>query len=221
MTNEIIKSEPLNLSKVTRRDVLDECKYIIQELNEHGNMRKAVAAVEALEKVSDTAGLGRAYLLHGMYKWYEKNNEGDETFFSSIGMTETHKITYARRLISVWEQIEQKSIPADVQKRSIKVLIPIAKALSDGYVIDDEEWDKIRMAANESEVGDILRKIKNTKPRSNLLALVVEPDGTLYAYSEEERRYIGFLNIADDKNDDIIKRAHNKIIDNSPIRRTS
>lgn len=221
MSNEIVKKEELDLSKVTRRDVLDECKRIIQELNEHGNIHKAAAAVTALEKISDTAGLGRAYLLYGMYAWYEKHNEGDETFFSAIGITENHKIVYARRLMTVWEQIEKKAIPTDIQKRSVKVLIPIAKTLSAGYVIDDEGWLAIRMTANEQEVGEVLRNIKKTKPRSNLLALVLQPDGTIYAYRGEERRYVGFLNITDDPNDDIIEAAHNKIIDNSPIRRTS
>lgn len=222
MSNSIVKKEePIVLSKVTRRDVLDEVKFVIQQLRESGNLHRARAALTSLETITDTAGLGRAALLHGMFGWYNEahaEEEGGEGFFSAIGMTDTDKVTYAKRLINLWDQIERKAIPTDIQKRSVKELIPIANALGQNFELDEADWAEIRMAPNVAEIGRILNRIKKTKPRSNKMDLVLATDGSIYAYVGNERRYVGYLNLQDE-DDEIVQRAHTRITDNSPIRR--
>lgn len=209
----------LVLSDVTRRDVLDQCKAVIQRLNQDGNLRRANASLTALDSIADTAGLGKACLLSGMQKWYTSNNRSDEGFFSAIGMTETHKVTYARRLINLWGQIEKRAIPTDVQKRSVKELIPIANALSHDAIFDDDDWEEIRMAPNVEEIGRIIAKVRKTKQRANTLSLSLAPDGSIYAYKGNQRKFVGYLNL-EEENDEIVAMAHNKIIDNTPIRRS-
>lgn len=209
----------LVLSDVTRQDVLDQCKTVIQRLNQDGNLRRANASLNALDNIANIAGIGKACLLSGMQKWYNANNRSDESFFSAIGMTETHKVTYARRLINLWWQIEKRAIPSDIQKRSVKELIPIANALSHDAIFDDDDWEEIRMAPNVEEIGRIIAKVRKTKQRAHTLSLSLAPDGSIYAYKGNQRKFVGYLNL-EEESDEIVMMAHNKIIDNTPIRRS-
>lgn len=223
MTNELAKRDDnIVLSKVTRRDVLDEVKYVLQELDETGNIRHARAALTALEQITDTAGLGRAYLLWGMQKWHKaRHGEDSETFFSSIEITDPQKVTYAKRLITTWDQISKKAIPVDVQKRSIKELNPIARALADGFVFDDDDWDQIRLAANESEVRTVIRKIKKTKPRADSLTLTMDIKGNLYVRKGDgPREFFGYLDVEKEETFQIVAMAISRVTNNSPILRS-
>lgn len=218
MTNEIVKRDELVLSHVTRRDVLDEVKSILTELDETGDMRRAQAGLKTLDTIQDTAGLGKAYLLWGMQRWHKLHSQSQEEFFSSIGITDGQKVTYSKRLINLWDQIQKKAIPTDVQKKSVKLLIPIARALADGYAFDEEDWGEVRLATNEAQIGEIIHKIKKTKPRADLLSLWMAADGSLYVQKGDQREFYGYLDV-EHEDVELVAQAIARTVNNTPIKR--
>lgn len=197
-------------------------KLILNAVEEH-NVWKALNVCKELIQVQKISGLGLAKSLFLVRKHWSEFNADDafeDTVYEYIGV---QRYT-VDRYVAVWDMFEAGYIPKnlreDLKQRNIKDLIPIANALSQGHEIDAEQWEKIAEAPNFSTVSKIVREdIKGSEPRSGSLTLSLDGVGTIWAFYNGERYFIGSLEISSDE--DIVLKAIKRITDNSGILRSN
>ena len=133
--------------------------------------------------------------------------------------TTTTKGVTVDRYINVWDKIDQEMIPKAVQEKPMRELVPIASMLSQGFEPTKREWTKIELTSNSSELSAVIREIKGKKPRKSGLTIQMERDGSLYVYKDDDRFYIGYLDLNEEKNPDVEKAIERIISGANIIRR--
>jgi len=68
-------------------------------------------------------------------------------------------------------------------------------------------WKKIELCTNDRELGDVLRKIKGQGPRKSAKVIRLERDGSIYLWKNDVKKFVGFLNIKEAKDDPDIRRG--------------
>ena len=150
------------------------------------------------------------YLLH--QNWYSFSISKSEKFLDILG---TINITDPQRYLRVGQYID--SLPQAIQDKPIREIIPITNALSQGYNISDDEFDKLERTTNFPEVQRFVTKdIKGQEPRkSGLLGYLDSGDGTLYCWRDGERYNSGYLDVHSE--DEAVQKFINRIVNNTGI----
>lgn len=206
----------VNGDALTEQDVLSAVDMVIQDLNETGNINKATDVLNTLDKIENTSGRAKAKLLYGMYKWWLENND-KKSFNDFIESRTSLKPVTVDRYITVEDCIETGEIPEDVAVRPMRELVPIAKTLSHGHSIDKKQWERIIKATGPSEIRDILRNIKNKPPRKSSLQIYMDRDGSLYAWKDNKKVFIGWLDMEAYASNENAHKAIDRIVDNSGV----
>ena len=149
-----------------------------------------------------------------MSAWY-KVNKPQEDFGDYIESTTSTKRVTVQRYVNYWEQVEQERIPKNIQERPMRDLVPIAKMLEQGFEPSKAEWIKLNLASNSSELSEVIREVKGKKPRKSGMKIQIERDGSLYAYKDNRRVYVGFLDLKEQ--DDLLLKAIERILDGAQI----
>ena len=102
-----------------------------------------------------------------------------------------------------------KLIVPELQQKSIGVLIPVANALAQGAEFEESTWNKIVDAPDRNSVSKIINEELGREERSNRLNIWMDRDGSLWAQTREERKFVGSLEITDDA--DIVQAAIERI----------
>lgn len=208
----------INGATLTRRDMMSAVDDVIVNLNKSGDLEIATQAASDLEEFGNTTGHAKARLWWGMSNWYSTQGK-DESFSqylsSSIGV---EKIT-VDRYVNVIEQIEKENIPKRLQNRPLRDLVPISIMLRQGYEPTKEDWKKIELASNASDLGNILNEITGKKTRKSKRDNVMEEDGSIYTWKNGKRKYVGFLDVVEAKTDPDVAEAIDQIIAGRPITR--
>jgi len=203
----------------TEQDMFSAIDSVVDELESTGDIQKATSALVALEKLENVSGHAKARLLYGMWLWWLENNSEKPfaDYIESRG-SETKKVT-VDRYITVQHRIGTGEIPEDVAKLPMRSLVPIAKTLSHGYKITRSQFDKIIKANNSREIEDILRGIKNKEPRKSAMTIQWERDGTLNAWKDNKKSFLGWLDKEAYASNELAQKAINRILDNTGIMR--
>lgn len=204
----------VNNEALTEQDMFYAIDGVVQELNQTGDIRKATQVVSILDRIDNVTGKVKAKLLHGMNRWYLLNKPQDDFGDYIESTTPTKRIT-VERYVNVWEQIEQERIPKKIQARPMRDLIPVANMLAQGFEPSKSEWNTIDLASNSSELLDAIREIKGKKPRKSGMTIQMERDGSLYAYKDSKRVYVGFLDLKEQ--DELLLKAIERILDGAQI----
>ena len=200
--------------------VFNRIDEILQESVDKHTGLIALNAGRQLREISRVSGLGLAKLIYGMQKnWAEYNDVNDDfedTVTSYIDIHRDNVLRYA----NVWALFDQEIVPEELkeemQTKNIMDLIPVGLAIQQGYEIEQGEWEKIADASNLREVAKVLREdVKHKPPRKSSIQLYMNRDGTLWAFQDEERYFIGSLEINDDQY--TVQKAIARILNNSGI----
>lgn len=219
-TDELLVIGSLDQPIPTDNDwVLRQIESIVQQAIEKGDPYIAINAFGQLYAVAKLAGLGLAKGLYLLKESWHKFGLDEETFkemvYPKIGL---HSATIDR-YIETWKMLQTaapKEVRDRLQQQNIKSLIPIAKAVKQGYDINAAEWEELADAPDFATVAQIVREdIKNKPPRKGSLTLVIDNIGTIWAYHEGDKKFIGSLEVSDD--DDAVQKAIERIISNSGI----
>jgi len=206
-------------SALTEKDVMSSIDTVLQRLYETGNLTNAVKVVNIMDKIGEVSGKAKAKLLWGISQWWietEQAEKRNDTFLDMMESETGSKSVTVSRYVNVWKYIENEDIPADVRERPMRDLIPIANALSQGHDFSKENWKKLARASNNADVLSILRVIKGKAPRKNGLQIVLgRDDGSLNAYKDDQKYYIGFLEVGDDN--EIVQKVIRRIIDGAGV----
>lgn len=203
----------INNQSFSERDVMQGIQNVLVTLQDTGDLDNATRVLTSLDLLNDVSGKAKAYLLWGMNTWYIQNKP-EEDFGDYIESTTSTKRVTVLRYVNVWEQIEKEEIPKSVQRKPLRELIPIAALIQQGFIPTKKEWDKIELASNISELGEVIRGIKGKKPRKSGMKIELERDGSLYVWIDNTKKYLGYLT---DANDTDIQNAIERIISGANI----
>jgi len=201
--------------------MLEKVQDIIQTAIREKDVNIALTACKTLIAVTKLSGKGLAKLLYLLRENWDKF-ECDETFEEVIyAQSGLHAYT-VNRYIAVYENIYvNPAIPAevaeDIQQKGIKELIPIAMALNEGYEIDNQAWERLRTAPDLNTVLHIVREdVKEIPPRKGTIQLQLDEVGTIWAFCDGERYFVGSLEITDTSK--VIQSAIRRIVRGAGIR---
>lgn len=206
----------INGQALTHWDVMDAIDVVIEELKETGDISSADRVLQILNNIENTSGLAKAKLLHGYYSWWEATKQDelrDDNFWDYIEVTDQQKKTYAKRLITVWQF--QDELPKELRERPVKDQIPVCQALRQEYEFGKADWDDIIKASTNGEILDIVRRVKGKPARKSSMQLKLARDGTINAWVNNKKHFVGFLNIKDAKTDTVIATAIERILNNT------
>jgi hypothetical protein len=220
LDQELILSGSLDQSILADdKQILNRIEEIILESVEKKNAYIALNACRSLIQISKISGTGLAkaiYLLNKNWNEYDAG-EFDEVVYSYLGL---HKQT-VKCYLAVYKQLfVGNSVPLDVkeliQQHNIKVQVPIALALEQGYEISNDEWKKLAQAPDLNTASKILREdIKGKPPRKGSLQLWVDDLGSIWATFEGDRFFIGSLEV--DSDEEAVQKAIERIKKGSGI----
>ena len=163
-------------------------------------------------------GLALCKSLHLMNKYWEAFEIGDNFLDTAVQYLGIHRHTI-ERYVKVWDMfsVAPKLLVPELQQKGISSLIPIANAVAQGYNIDDSVWDRLADAPDRNSVSKIINEeVKDMEgTRSNRLTILLDRKGSLWAIMDEERVFIGSLEIEDDNS--IVQKAIERLTKNSGV----
>lgn len=184
------QSIPANLSLL---DVFDKA---IDNAIENKDLDAAMIVGVKLIKAARLSGLGLARVLFKLYENWECFNSGDDfidTVSSYLGL-HPHTID---RYVKIQMLLNVAPIREQLEQKSINELRPIANAVAQGYEIKEEQWKKLADAPDAATVAQIVRdEIKGTEPRKSSLQLHLDREGTIWAFVDQERFFVGSLEVS-------------------------
>ena|SRR4030067_2958545 len=217
--DELMLLSSLDQSLSTDNDwVLKRVEEIIAEAVAEKDAYKALNLCKTLREISQLSGLGLAKALYLIYKNWE--NFGLTDNFESVAYEHLglHKITVTS-YVRIWGMFDEKIVPEEyaelLMQHNIKDLLPIANTIAQGYELEEHDWQELAEAPDYSSVQIRCRDIKGQPPRKNSLQLFLNPAGEIWAYQQEQRYLIGYLEIESDK--ETVKKAIERITKASGI----
>lgn len=190
---DIIDSEQDNESKANRAlDVVVEMK---QKVEKHG--RAVVMALGIIEENWPSFGLDEEFIDYA---------------FEKSGL-HRHSI---ERYVKLYKSY--KTHPALIDK-PLKAAIPISNKLAQGFEFSDETWQKLDEAPDYQTVSSILSDYTGgSGERKNQLNLWMDRSGALWAYTKDDQRFfVGSLEVAVAKENPVIEKAIERITKNSGV----
>lgn len=183
--------------------VLSQIEEIVRQSIEKHDAYLALNACKQLIQVAKLSGLGLAkglYLIKSNWPAYNMEEEFEEVAYVHIGLHPATIDRYVETFAMLESGIVPEDVKEDLQQLNIKSLIPIAKAWKQGYEISDDEWQELADAPDFNTIGKIIREdIKNKPPRAGSLMLVEDKIGTLWAFMDGERYFVGSLEVSSDE----------------------
>lgn len=199
--------------------VLKRIDEIIDESVEKHNAFIALNACKQLVEVSKTSGMALAKALHLTKQHWDEYDQADEFESVAYEYLGLHKAT-VDRYVNVWNMFAGKDVPEElkeeIQQRNIKDLIPVAKALEQGYEIGKDTWRDIADAPDFNTVSKIVREdVKGVAPRKGSLQLYLDDLGTIWAFYNDKKYFVGSLEV--DSEDEAVQKSIKRIISGGGI----
>lgn len=185
---------------LSKKNFMDAVDQEIIHLHDTGDIAQVINVLNGLSAIEDVSGHAKAKLLFASSEWY-KQHVPDESFSDHVESTTTLKKVTVNRYITVWRYVDDLTIPKEIAERPMRDLVPIAMTLSQGYDISKEQWRKIKLVTNDGELRDVLRKIKGKAERKSAKVLKLSRDGSLYLWKNNERKFVGFLEVTSEDKD--------------------
>lgn len=111
-----------------------------------------------------------------------------------------------------------KKHPALINK-VLAAAMPIANKIAQGYEFEEDTWQKLDNAPDYQSVAEVLSDFTGGKgERSNRLNLWMDRSGALWAYTKDDQRFfVGSLEVAVAKENPVIEKAIERITKNSGV----
>lgn len=212
----------INNHKSNESDFMQAVDNVILQVTDKEDITIADGAIDSLLNLQHVTGRAFAKMLWFMREyWQEKNlteEKGDEF---EDHMEERHGLKKVRmdRYIRVWEYTENNKLPKDVWSRPMKDQIAIASMLSQGYDPSKEQWTKLVRAEDNNEVLRVIRIIKKKPAKKGSMQITMDRSGNLHAWVGEKRVFIGYLDSKHENDDPIVKKAIERIVTNTGVKR--
>jgi len=215
MSDELTITTSLDQSLLA--DAEEELTVVEYTISKAIRERDIGIAIELCKKIRSgiqVKGLALAkafYLIERNWEEFQIADDFYDSFYTYIGV---HRETVVR-YIRVWEmlQLAPPEIAKELQNRNIKDLIPIGHAISQGYEIEPDEWEELAKTDTFQELSNVLKEIKGQESRKSSLTLMIDRDGSIWAYSKDDSNFVGSLELDDER----VEKAVNRIVDRAGI----
>jgi hypothetical protein len=233
MSNNLVLVEDTDISpsevfmdgkSITEIQLMEDCDAHIAEMRRTGDTTYVEQAIVNLGGVQNLAGRAKIKMIYEWSVfWMEKNPNGN---FAEM-YTQKHggEPSEVQKHCVIGELLASVEVPDEVKRQPSKLLLAPARALQSGYDFTDDDWEEISLAVKESQVSAVVHRVKGTEKRAGSLDLVVEPDGSIFAWEDGVRVFVGSLNFADRDDPEfdetgkkILTKATSRIINNSGMR---
>ena len=202
--------QPLQIDNGWMLDRVDE---IIAQSIQEKNAYIALNFGKLLRQAAQVSGLGLAKLLHTIKQnWsnYDIDESFDDIAYVHIGI---HKTTVSN-YVEVWQMFYgghvPKEIEPEIKQRNIKDMIPIAKAIKQGYEIDDKDWQNLADAPDHYTLARIVQEEIREEPRRKSSLMLFEDEiGSLWAWKNNQKLFVGSLEVNSDE--EIVQQAIERI----------
>ena len=218
MSNEIVSSLDQSIP-VDMLEALDEVDSIVSQAKMFGNPDLILDEIRANLSQVRVSGLSLCKLVYKLHELWDELGDGqdfDEAVFSHTGLGSTT----INRYISIWSMYTNKLLPdsvsSTIQQKPLRVQVPIAKLIEQGFRPTPEQWQKLCEAPDNSTTLAIVREIKGTEPRKSAVLIFIDKVGHLSASQDGEMIEIGMF-YADALRSTLGARAIKRIIDDSRI----
>jgi hypothetical protein len=208
----------IDKNTITEKDIFTAIDGEVVLLRKTNDVTRVTSAILGLGNIEKVVGKAKAKLLWNTQEWWKETNQESErgdTFedyiLAETGTTKTTTKRYSR----TWGYIEDYTIPKEVAVRPMRELIPISNALSQGYEFEKDDWNKIKRAANEPEIREIVKEVTGKTSRKSGMTLKVDADGSLNAWNKNQKHFVGYLDV--NTKDEVSQKAIRRIIENSGI----
>lgn len=194
----------------------DQVESLIREAVEKDDISIALAQIDRMNRAKELVGKVLAKTIYMLYtNWFNFSASKSDKFLDVMNSINVDPHTVARYL-KVWQYHD--SLPAFMQDKPIRETIPVTNALSQGYEISEENWEKLEKASNLSEIQRIITKdVKGKEPRAGSLQIYLDSDGTYYGWKDGERHNAGWLDV--DNNDSVVQEIIERTIKNVGVQR--
>lgn len=213
--DELVLLSGLDQPVEANLDILSAFDTAINTAIENRDLDAAMGVCLKLVKAAKLSGLGLSRALFRLYSDWEQFDTGDnftDTVSSYLGLCQQTVDNY----IQVAMMLQVAPNREDLEQKNIRDLIPIAKAISQGYEIEDGQWTKLAEAEDFASISQIVRdEIKEAAPRKSGLQLSIDRDGSIWAFVQSERYFVGSLELKDDSS--VIQKACARIITSAGI----
>lgn len=193
--------------KQAQKDIIKRVDEIFDRAVAENDPEIAAIAIENLAGVSRIAGLATAkffYLVKHGWKNFKLEGTYEEWLSDRLGY---EKVT-VKRYLRVHEMLVSGEIPKDylelLQTKPIRELINVGSLIAQGYELESSDWMKLANAPDKASIDKICREIKGGPEKKNSLQGEIESDGSIYAWSNGKKYYVGFLKL-DAEEEPIIK----------------
>lgn len=166
------------------------------------------------------SGIGLAKLAVEIKKaWphFEIGAEFEDVAYKQWGLS----VTTLRRYMRIWEMRVSGDAPQElldqIANRPLKDQQAIATLWESGELEDAGDWEKIAKTSTNAELLQTIREIRGTEQRSSSIVLRLERDGTIQAWTKDGTFYVGHLAVEEQDENELLRKAINRIINNSGI----
>jgi len=227
MTNdfEIIETSTdieffVNDNSYTSADVMQGIDTVLDEIEKTGDFDLGSNALRSLSAVNRVSGWASAKLCWGMMIIW-KNDGGDPDRFYTDCLQDTTPLSEltVERYIKAWEgrryilslmdDAQASETSAAIDSLPIKNGVALGNAVAQGYELTKEQAEKIVTVYDNSSFLKVIRDVKGKQERKNTLTLYLELDGSIVAWMNNKREFVGYLVVKSRK--DIVKKAVERI----------
>ncbi len=157
-----------------QKGILQRVEDITTEAIESGDPESAFKAMSSLLGVSQIAGIGFAKFVYTLkYNWAKfKTRDSFEDRAQEIFGRGKKSVDDNFR---VWEMLVSTDVPKEYRDKfmtmPIRVLIPIANMVKQGWEVESHQWLRLSNAPDPSTIGKIIREIKGSEPKKGSLQM--------------------------------------------------
>ena len=196
-------------------DLLERVDAIIGQAVEDKNPDVAAGAMASLAGISRMSGLASAKFIYTFkFAWKNFPQSKVQSFEDYANDKLGYHKSTVKRYYNVWDMLVSHDIPKEyldkLKLQPIRCLISIATMWTQGVQVDSNQWMKLANAPDPSTVNKIIREIKKVEPKTGSIQIEMSEDGTLYAWQNDKRYFIGSLNVDDAQ--EVVQKAIARLV---------
>jgi hypothetical protein len=164
-------------------------------------------------KVSVAASTIQSTVLYAMLKeWNPEEHDGEQfqDYFVRVAGQDIATIQNKLEVGEMLEKVPEKYLP-DIQAKETKIKNAIADTVLDGYVIEDDQWDRIARADNYQQAAEVVREVKGVAPRSQWMKFTIDEHDIVWVHTAEGKFEFFRIN-GDSEIEDVIERAKKRLL---------
>ena len=215
--------QPTRLPQLSK--VLDAVERNVNEAAKRGNPKLALTMLDHLNGIGRVSAIATAKTLWMMRDQWEEICPDADDFEYFLFHKQGSAPDTVRRYIDAWDTLITLETTSSNQfealtQRPISDLIAISQYRNGHGSLSRSQVGELAAATDSSSVRKLLREFRGESDKNNHIEYVLEKDGSLIAWRDNERENLGFLRVesSEDPPTELRQQALERLIRKSRIR---